>query len=89
MTTTEDRNLIRRWIRPQTGAVGDQDAVIVDTGIPIWALIGHYKGNGKHASLTASDYELPIEAVEAAVAYYRAHRELIEARLSANDRAGV
>jgi hypothetical protein len=32
----------------------------------------------------AADYEVPREAVEAALAYYREHRETIEARLAAN-----
>jgi hypothetical protein len=32
----------------------------------------------------AADYAIPLEAVEAAIAYYRQHTEVIEARLAAN-----
>ena len=35
----------------------------------------------------AEDYEVPLEAVEAALAYYELHRYLIDARIALNDAA--
>jgi hypothetical protein len=32
----------------------------------------------------ARDYEIPMEAAEAAVAYYQQHRPLIDARIAVN-----
>jgi uncharacterized protein (DUF433 family) len=89
MQTSDDWSLLQRWIRPEPDQPGDPNARIAESGIPVWALIGNYKANGRHASMTATDYGLPVEAVKAALAYYRAHREIIEARLAANDAAAV
>jgi uncharacterized protein (DUF433 family) len=85
--TTSGRELLARWIEPDAAYPGDPEAHIANTGIPVWALVGHYKANGQHAGLTAEDYRLPIEAIKAALAYYRGHREIIDMRLTANDAA--
>lgn len=78
-----DYELIASWIRPKRLYPGDAHARIVDSGVPVWALVGHYRGS-KDAGLTADEYRLPREAVAAAIAYYRLHRDLIDARLLAN-----
>ncbi len=82
-----DRALIARWIKPERAYPGDPEARVVDTDIPVWALVGHFKANGEDAGLTAADYRLPPEAIKAALAYYRKRREIIDARLMANDTA--
>lgn len=52
-------------------------------GVPVWILVGHMRGESP--AETAAAYELPMIAVEAALAYYRRRRELIDARLLIND----
>jgi uncharacterized protein (DUF433 family) len=83
-TTDLERDLVTRWIEPARPRPGDPEAHIVGTGIPVWALIGHWLGTGRDPARTASDYELTPETVKAALAYYRLHREVIDARLAAN-----
>jgi uncharacterized protein (DUF433 family) len=39
---------------------------------------------GDDVAQVAADYALPSEAVEAAMAYYRRHKDLIDARIVAN-----
>lgn len=79
-----DYELMARWVRPERPYPGDPDAHIADTGIPVWALVGHWKMTGRDAAVTAADYHLKPEAVQAAIAYYRLHRDVIDARLTAN-----
>lgn len=86
-TTPSQDTLIARWIEPRRPYPGDPDARIVDTGIPVWALVGHYRADSEDPRLTAADYRLARKAVKAALAYYRKHREIIDARLAANDTA--
>jgi uncharacterized protein (DUF433 family) len=69
MTAGTDQKLIACWIGPERRSPGDPDARIVDTGIPVWAFVGHHKGNGEDGAITAEDYRLPRKAVEAALAY--------------------
>ncbi len=50
----------------------------------MWALIGYLGMVDGNADQVALDYVLPREAVEAALAYYRRHQAVIEARIAAN-----
>jgi uncharacterized protein (DUF433 family) len=65
---------------------------IKDLHTPVWALIGYYKlGAHGDIDLVADDYEVPRDAVAAALAFYNsnehAHRA-IDAHIDANERAG-
>lgn len=80
MSTTPDE-LIVRHIELDPEAPGPIGARIADAGVHVWALIGYFYANGGQRRLVAEDYELPEEAVEAALAYYERHRALIDARL--------
>ena len=77
---------LERWIEPNPFAPGPQEAQLVEYGIPVWALIAHLRVAG-HPLRVAEDYEVPMEAVEAALAYYELHRYLIDARTALNDAA--
>jgi uncharacterized protein (DUF433 family) len=57
---------------------------IVEFCGPVWALIGQLEARDDTTDLVAEDHALPLEAVQAAVAYYRTHKEIIGARLAAN-----
>ncbi len=78
--------LIARYIREDT--LGrDESWVTTERGsVQVWALIGHLRG-GEGIAGTAKAYDLPEEAVAAAVAYYQRLRPLFDAKLLLNDEA--
>lgn len=76
MYNTDD--LINRYIDPDRPS----DARIIDAGVHVWALIGCLRLNGDDVEQTATEYGLPREAVEAAIAYYHRHQAVIDARLT-------
>lgn len=82
--TVRDQELISRWIEPSPYTSFDGEARIRETGIPIWALVGHLPAAGNDPAQVARDYELPKEALDAVIAYYRQHRAAIDARLAQN-----
>jgi uncharacterized protein (DUF433 family) len=85
MATTEtERNLVARWIEPNPHRPGVEDAILVDYGVSVWALIGYLAMVENDVARVAADYEIPLEAVEAALAYYQEHKSAIDARLAAN-----
>jgi uncharacterized protein (DUF433 family) len=77
-------NLIEQWIEANPRHPGADDVRIRRYGVPVWALIGHARATQRPAAAVAADYELPLEAVEAAFAYYDLNRSVIDARLAAN-----
>ncbi len=78
------QELIDRYIERDSLRRGVEEARLVGFGVPVWALVGHMRATGGDASRLATDYELPIEAVSAALAYYQLHRNAIDARVAAN-----
>jgi uncharacterized protein (DUF433 family) len=68
---------------------GVERARLVQYEIPVWALIGYMGGEDGAVSQTAADYGIPEAAVRAALAYYRAHREAIDALLATQRAATV
>jgi uncharacterized protein (DUF433 family) len=82
--TMPNERLIARWIEPSPYLPGVDEARIRETGVPVWALIGYLPAVGDDPARVAHDYELPVEAVQAALAYYRKHRPAIDARLAQN-----
>lgn len=83
---SRDDRLIERHIDPNWDRYPGRraDARLLDSGVPVWALIGQLEAGGGDLDQVAADYNLPLEAVEAALAYYRRHRALIDARLLLN-----
>ena len=82
--STKEQQRIARWIQPSREYPGDPDARIGGTGIPVWALVAYYEAAAGDAQRVADDYRQPIEAIEAALSYYRRHKELIDSRLAQN-----
>ncbi len=60
-----------------------------DFHTPVWALVGHYKhGTGRSIEQVAHDYQVPMEAVETAILFYRTDRRArvaIDGHLAANE----
>ncbi|MCC6625833.1 MAG: hypothetical protein IT340_00400 [Chloroflexi bacterium] len=46
--------------------------------------MAHLRGAGGDADQTAADYDVPRAAVAAALAYYRQHQAVIDARITLN-----
>ena len=84
MIVMDRDELIDRWIEPDRLRPGADEARLRQHGMHVWALVGHYQAIGGDAAQVARDYRLPVEAVEAALAYYQKHKCLIDARLAAN-----
>jgi len=79
-----DDDLIARYIEPNPHRPGLDEARLVGWGVAVWALVGYLTAVGGDIAQVAEDYDLPREAVEAALAYYRRHKDLIDARIAAN-----
>ena len=72
--------LISQYIETDPDWPSPETARIVGHGAHVWAIIGYMKNAvGGDVGRTAQDYDLPREAMEAALAYYRRNRRLIDA----------
>ena len=80
----DEDQLIDMWIQPDPARPGVEEARIAKYGVPVWAIIGHWRATGESASQVEKDYEIPAEAVAAALAYYRRHQAALETRIAAN-----
>ena len=80
----QEQELIERWIEQQPHRPDLAEARLVEFGIPVWALVGYLEAVGNDVAQVAADYEVPRDAVEAALAYYRQHHQVIDARIAAN-----
>ena len=85
-TRLSEEQLIRRYVDPKWDRYpgGRAHARLRDFGVPVWALVGHLRAVGNDVDRVALDYELPREAVDAALAFYRRNKELIDARILLN-----
>jgi uncharacterized protein (DUF433 family) len=79
-----DDELIARYIEPNPYHSSLDAARVRQYGVSVWSIIAHLHAVGDDVTQVAADYDLPSEAVEAAMAYYRRHRDLIDARIVTN-----
>ncbi len=85
MEQGEAQALIERYIHVDGFGRGPADARLTEYGTPVWALVGYYFGDaGRDLQRVAEDYEIPIDAARAALAYYHEHRPALDARLTLN-----
>lgn len=77
-------DLIAKFIEEDPIRPGPADVRLKDYGVHVWALIGHLPMAKNGAEGVAEDYNVPLEAVQAALAYYDRHRCVIDGRLAAN-----
>jgi uncharacterized protein (DUF433 family) len=82
----DEEQLIQRHVDPDWDRYpgGRADARLRDSGVPVWALVGHLRAIDNDLDRAAADYEIPREALDAALAFYRRHKSLIDARLLLN-----
>src|SRR5581483_8329075 len=84
----------RKMIGPDEHCPGAARARLLIEQIPVWAIVGYVgqaAGSTEPAAITdeviaqaAAAYEIPREAVRAALMYYDEHRGAIDALLEAN-----
>lgn len=60
------------------------DARIKEHGVAVWAIVGRLEAAHGDIEAAAADYDLPADAVRAALAYYERYRDAIDARRAAN-----
>lgn len=63
---------------------GPARARLREWGVEIWALVAQLPAMDGDPARLAEAYGLPIDAVLAALAYYRAHKEIIDAQIALN-----
>src|SRR5688572_18947524 len=81
-------------IEPDPHRPGPDRALLAGTGIPVWAIVAHLQaltGHDVHGAVpsdavrqAATDYAVDKELIAAAIAFYREHRDHIDARLARN-----
>lgn len=85
---TDEDELIARWLEPDPLRGGKAEFRVVGHGVHVWALAGYFRTeNGPTAVYideAARAYELPREAVLAALAFYRRYRVIVDDRIDAN-----
>jgi uncharacterized protein (DUF433 family) len=80
-----DDALIEQYIEEDPYRPGPADARLKEYGTAVWALISYLdRALGGNVEQAAADYEVPVAAVQAALAYYRRHRKPIDARIALN-----
>ena len=80
----DNEDLITQYIEPNPHYPGIAEARLQTYGVAVWALIGQLPAREHDLAQVARDYDVPVEAVEAAYAYYQRHRAVIDARIAAN-----
>jgi uncharacterized protein (DUF433 family) len=81
ITETEADALIARYIRQDPVRRGrDRARTGTDNGmVSVWIVVSYLKA--ADVAEVARAYDVPEDAILAAIAYYRRHRDLIDARL--------
>lgn len=80
-------DLIEKWIEPNPHRAGGGYARVKAYGVSVWILVSYLQGPGADIAKAAQDYDMPEEAVQAALAYYERNERnkiLIDDRLDAN-----
>ena len=80
-----DKERITQYIELNPHRPGAANARIKEFGVAVWALIEYLK-YAVHGDIerAAADYDLPREALEAAIAYYEMYPIDIDMRIAAN-----
>lgn len=80
MATTD---LIAQYIEEDSHS-SPGSARLRESGVEVWALVAQLPAVDGDVKRLADAYGIPRKAVEAALAYYRRHKELIDARIALN-----
>jgi uncharacterized protein (DUF433 family) len=75
--------LVAQYITQDPRRPGPERALIAERGVSVAAVIAYLESVDWDRTRTAKIYELPVAAVEAAIAYYASHQPAIDARIAA------
>jgi uncharacterized protein (DUF433 family) len=81
--------LLKGYIHIDPTAPGVDQARVIPADVPVWVIVAQLEGADGDVSQVAEDYELPREAVEAAMIFYRRNRAAIDARRTENRLPGA
>jgi uncharacterized protein (DUF433 family) len=76
--------LIAKYLEEDESSSGPMEMRIKDCGIHVWAIAAFLPVYDWDLATIAAEYELPVEAVEAVVEFYKRHTAAIDARSQAN-----
>jgi uncharacterized protein (DUF433 family) len=83
-TAKEKADLIAKYIEQDPHHPGLYNARLNPYGVSVWMIISRLEAaNSGDLDEAAADYDIPREAVEAALAYYEQHKAAIDARIEA------
>ena len=82
MEATPEEQLVARWIEPNPQRAGVAEAWVLPGCVSAWVIIGQLKLEYWKAEVVAGEYELPLEAINAAIAYYHRHQDAIDTRIA-------
>lgn len=84
VTPEEESDLIERYIDVGPSSHSENDAVLRDSGVPIWAIVGYMPAVGGSLDQAAEDYEVPLDAVIASMYYYWRNKTAIDRHIESN-----
>lgn len=84
LTAPEKQALIAEYVEQNPHRPGKDEARLKKYGVSVWAIAEKYRVTNGNAAHVAWLYEVPIDAIEAAIAYYEQHKAIIENRIAAN-----
>jgi uncharacterized protein (DUF433 family) len=82
-----DQELIERYIDPDFDGYpsGPADARLRESGVSVWILVTYLRLFDNDIDEVARQYDIPREAVQGALAFYRSHKPYIDARILLNE----
>ena len=80
----DEDTLIADYIELNPDKPGLDQARIKEYGVAVWALMAYYQATSGDINRVAADYEIPAVHIEAALAYYKRHQALLDARIAIN-----
>lgn len=80
----DQANLLQRYIELDPYRPAVYEAQTRDEGIPVWVLVSSVDAADGKIQAVADSYEIPAEAVEAAILFFMLHRAEITARIEGN-----
>ncbi len=81
--------LLSTYIHFDPSEPGVDQARVAPADVPVWVIVAQLEGVNENVTQVAEDYELPREAVEAAIIFYRRNRAAIDARRAENRLPGT
>lgn len=78
---TSEEQLITRWVEPNPHTAALAEAWVLPHCVSVWTVIRQLELDAGQIADVAGAYDIPDEAVQAAIAYYHRHKQEIDARI--------